>query len=53
MATHQTVGGFVLDQLGRVPVAYEYFTWEDWRVEVIDMDGNRVDKVLIGHIAID
>jgi len=27
--------------------------WEDWRAEVIDMDGNRVDKVLIGHIAID
>lgn len=50
---YQTVGGFVLDQLGRVPVAGEYFTWEDCRVEVIDMDGNRVDKVLIGRIAID
>jgi putative hemolysin len=44
---YQTVGGFVLDQLGRVPAAGEHFTHEGWRVEVVDMDGNRVDKVLI------
>jgi putative hemolysin len=50
---YQTVGGFVLDQLGRVPAAGEYFAWEGWRVEVIDMDGNRVDKVLIAREAAD
>ena len=50
---YQTVGGFVLDQIGRVPAAGEYFAWEGWRVEVIDMDGNRVDKVLIAREAAD
>lgn len=44
---YQTVGGFVLDQLGRVPAPGELFTWDSWRVEVMDMDGNRVDKVLV------
>lgn len=44
-----TLGGFVLEQLGRIPVAGDKFTWESYRFEVVDMDGNGVDKVLVSH----
>ena len=43
----QTLGGFVITQLSRIPVSADYFEWEGFRFEVVDMDGNRVDKVLI------
>jgi putative hemolysin len=42
-----TLAGFVIDKLGRLPAAGDYFMWEDARFEVVDMDGRRVDKVLI------
>jgi putative hemolysin len=44
---YQTVAGFVLAQLGRVPDAADTFDYANIRVEVIDMDGPRVDKVLV------
>jgi putative hemolysin len=44
---YQTVGGFVMTMLGRVPNAGDVFDWNDLRVEVMDMDGRRVDKVLV------
>jgi putative hemolysin len=34
-------------QLGRIPAATDYFVWEGLKIEVVDMDGNRVDKVLV------
>lgn len=43
----QTLGGFVMMQMGRVPQPTEHFHWGGWRFEVVDMDGKRVDKVLI------
>jgi putative hemolysin len=43
----QTVNGFVMEQLLRIPTTGELFTWSDLRFEIVDMDGNRVDKVLI------
>jgi len=43
----QTLGGFMMMQMGRVPKPAEYFEWEALRFEVADMDGKRVDKVLI------
>ncbi|CAA9531573.1 MAG: Hemolysins and related proteins containing CBS domains [uncultured Thermomicrobiales bacterium] len=43
---YETLGGFVLARLGRIPAAGTRFDWEGWRFEVVDMDGNRVDKVL-------
>lgn len=43
---YQTLGGFILTQLGHIPTASESFRWHNLRFEVIDMDGNRVDKVL-------
>ncbi|MEW6185323.1 MAG: hemolysin family protein [Thermodesulfobacteriota bacterium] len=47
----QTLGGFVMMQMGRVPKASEYFRWQGLRLEVADMDGKRVDKVLISREA--
>jgi putative hemolysin len=44
---YHTVGGFVVTQLGRIPTAADYFDWRGMRIEVMDMDGNRVDKVLV------
>ena len=46
-ADFQTLGGFVVTQLGRIPVATDTFAWGGWRFEVVDMDGRRVDKVLV------
>jgi putative hemolysin len=42
-----TLGGFVMSQLGRIPTAADHFQWQALRFEVMDMDGNRVDKVLV------
>ncbi|MEN9825292.1 MAG: hypothetical protein RI953_1037 [Pseudomonadota bacterium] len=42
-----TVAGFVLSELGKIPQTTDWFVADDVRYEVIDMDGNRVDKVLI------
>jgi putative hemolysin len=44
---YQTVGGFMMTFLGRIPVASDHFIWSDLRFEVVDMDGLRVDKILI------
>jgi putative hemolysin len=43
----QTLGGFVMTQLGRIPAVADHFVWGDRRFEVVDMDGHRVDKVLV------
>jgi putative hemolysin len=45
--TYQRLAGFVLSQMGKIPDTGDCFTWQDWRFEVIDMDGRRIDKVLI------
>jgi putative hemolysin len=44
---YQTLGGFVMASLGQVPQPGDNFTWGGLRLEVIDMDGRRVDKVLV------
>jgi len=46
-AGYQTLSGFVMSQLGSIPKAGEFFDWEKFRFEVVDMDGRRVDKVLV------
>jgi putative hemolysin len=45
--SYQTLGGFVMLQLGRVPVSGDSFESDKYRFEVMDMDGKRVDKVLV------
>lgn len=41
-----TMAGFALSELGRIPEAGEYFTYEGWRFEIVDLDGRRIDKIL-------
>jgi putative hemolysin len=43
----ETVGGFVMAFLGRIPTAADRFEWRGMCFEVMDMDGRRVDKVLV------
>jgi len=42
-----TISGFVMLQLGKVPKVADHFEWRGLRFEVVDMDRNRVDKVLV------
>ncbi len=42
-----TLGGFMIHKLGRLPHAGEHFTYRAARFEVVDMDGRRIDKVLV------
>ena len=42
-----TLGGFIMHALGKIPSPADHFSAEGWRFEVMDMDGNRVDKVLV------
>jgi putative hemolysin len=42
-----TLAGFVIEKMRRIPAAGDHFSWDDARFEVLDMDGRRVDKVLI------
>lgn len=46
-AGFQTLAGFCLYQLEHLPQTGESFIWQDLRFEIVDMDGNRIDKVLI------
>jgi putative hemolysin len=46
-ASYQTLGGMVMTMLGRVPVTGNKVRVADYSIEVIDMDGRRVDKVLV------
>jgi putative hemolysin len=46
---YYTIAGFMLWHLGRLPVAGETLTWRDLRIEVVDMDGPRIDKVLVAR----
>jgi putative hemolysin len=47
---YHTIGGFVMARLGRVPRAADHFEWGGMRFEVIDMDGRRIDKVLVSRV---
>ena len=42
-----TVAGMVIARYGRIPHAGEHFDWQGWRIEVVDLDGARVDKLLV------
>lgn len=48
---YHTVAGFVLARLGRIPKAGDTLTWRDLKVEIVDMDGVRIDKVLLAPAA--
>ncbi len=48
---YATAAGFVLSVLKRVPKEGEHFSEEGWRFEVVDMDGLRIDKLLVEPVA--
>jgi putative hemolysin len=48
-----TIGGFVMLQLGHIPRAADHFIWDGLYFEVVDMDRNRVDKILVSTAPVD
>ena len=44
---YATVAGYALAVLRRLPEEGEHFTQQGWRFEVVDMDGRKIDKILI------
>lgn len=49
-ADYQTVAGFVLAEMNRLPNVGESFEKGHWRFEVVDLDGRRIDKILVSRI---
>lgn len=49
-ASYQTLAGFILFYLGRVPRTADHFEWNGLRFEIMDKDGRRIDKVLVNQI---
>lgn len=48
---YNTLAGMIMLLLGHLPRTTDSVDWEDWRFEVVDLDGKRVDKVLASRIA--
>jgi putative hemolysin len=46
-----TMGGFALEILQEIPNTGDHFDWEGFRFEIVDMDKNRVDKILVSVVA--
>lgn len=44
---YHTLGGFVMSRLGRIPNTSDKIAFEDYTFEIVDMDGNRIDKILM------
>jgi putative hemolysin len=44
---YNTLAGMIMLLLGRLPQVADHVEWQGWRFEVVDMDGKRVDKVLV------
>ncbi len=50
-ADYHTVAGFMLQNFGVLPNVGDSFDWQGWRFEVIDLDGRRIDKILVSRVA--
>ena len=48
---YNTLSGMLMLLMGRIPAASEAVNWENWRFEVMDMDGKRIDKVLASSLS--
>lgn len=46
-ASYETLAGFVLERLGHLPRIADHFEWNGMRFEIVDMDGKRIDRVLV------
>jgi putative hemolysin len=47
--SYSTISGLILNQLGRIPSVGDNTQWHDLRLEVVDMDGQRIDRVLVSR----
>lgn len=47
---YRTLSGYVLTQMGRIPSAGDWFDSDGLRFEIMDMDGNRIDKILVSPL---
>ncbi|PIW56236.1 MAG: DNA-binding protein [Sphingomonadales bacterium CG12_big_fil_rev_8_21_14_0_65_65_10] len=47
---YATAAGYVLAMIKRIPQAGDYFEDEGWRIEVVDMDGRKIDKLLVARV---
>lgn len=48
---YHSVGGFVMTSLGRIPKEGDFFEQDGYRFEVVDMDGKRIDKIIVARLA--
>jgi putative hemolysin len=47
---YHTLAGMCIAHFGRIPNVGEHFDWAGWRIEVVDLDGARVDKLLLSRV---
>jgi putative hemolysin len=43
----ETLAGFVLARFGQIPQIGDHFEWDGLRFEIVDMDGRRIDRILV------
>ena len=48
-STYSTIGGIILETMKKVPAEGDVITWNRFRLEVVDMDRARIDKVAVSH----
>ena len=48
--SYHTLAGFVMAFLGHIPQMSDSFEWEGYRIEVVDMDRNRIDRLLVSQL---
>jgi len=48
---YHTLAGFALLRFGHIPQTGDFFQWQNLRLEIVDMDRNRIDKVLVSPAA--
>jgi putative hemolysin len=49
--SYHTAAGFVLNEIGHLPAVGETFDSQGWRFEIVDLDGRRIDKILVRRLA--
>ncbi len=47
---YNTIAGMILDKMGKIPHPGEKLLWHDFEIEIVDMDGMRIDKLIIKRI---
>ena len=46
-----TVAGFVISMLAKIPAVGDHFTWEGWRLQIADMDRQRINKIRVSRVS--